>query len=66
MKNETKKWRLLISLGLLMVVLPPLLKDLNIVEIPDFFKGFVAGCGITLEFAGLFMMKKMHKGAPRC
>lgn len=51
-----KKWQKVIAVGILLITLPVLLK--NYIEIPDFFKGFLAGAGTILELGGLLMMKR--------
>jgi hypothetical protein len=51
-----RKGQKLVSLGLLMVVTPFLLKDFFVIS--DFFYGFLVGSGIVLEITGIIFMKK--------
>jgi len=46
----------LITVGLLLVTLPFLLKDF--IKIPDFFRGAMMGMGIVFEIAGIVMQTK--------
>ena len=53
--------RLLIATGLFMTTLPLIFREY--IPLPDFFRGFLAGLGLTLEVIGFIMMKRLQKGS---
>jgi hypothetical protein len=55
--NPLRIARILIAVGLLMVVLPTVIKDFS-VTVPDFFRGLSLGLGLGLEVIGLVIQKK--------
>jgi hypothetical protein len=46
----------LLAVGLLAVTLPTILKDF--IHIPDFFRGFMMGLGLTMEVIGIILMRR--------
>ena len=54
--------KLFVPIGLLLVVLPTVLKDISIV-LPDFFRGTLMGLGIALEIIGVVMLLKSRNSA---
>lgn len=51
--------RILIGTGLLLTVASSLIKDW--IHMPDFFRGFLAGIGLALEFIGLLLVGKRKR-----
>ena len=51
--------RLLFSVGILLATGPVLLHDY--LFIPDFFRGFLTGLGLTFEIIGLIKLRQMNK-----
>ena len=56
--KRNSKWFPLISIGLLLVVAPQFIKTLSAFQIPDIYKGFMMGSGISLELLALFLIRK--------
>ena len=57
-------YRLLFSLGILLATGPLLLRDY--LTIPDFFRGFLTGLGLTFEILGLVKLWQMNKTENSC
>jgi len=55
-QRKPERHMILISVGLLLVVSPLLLKDF--IRIPDFFRGAMMGMGIVFEIVGIVQQKK--------
>ena len=55
LQNQPFYVRLMVAGGLLLVTLPTLFKEF--IPMPDFFRGFLIGFGLTMEVAGLIVMK---------
>ena len=65
---KASKWsrreRILICVGILLTTSPILLKD--VVGMPDFVRGFLAGLGITLEMAGIVRLNRKRRSEAAC
>lgn len=65
---KTEKWpvsaRTYICIGLLMITLPFTFKEY--LNLPDFFRGFLAGVGLALEINGLVILKRRNRGRGFC
>jgi hypothetical protein len=64
MKKQPMYIRVLIAGGLLMVIMPTLLKEY--VAIPDFFRGFLLGAGGVFEIAGIVLMNRKKRANSVC
>ena len=53
--------RRLLAIGLLAVTVPTVLKDF--IYIPDFFRGFMLGLGLAMEFIGIILIRKQKTSA---
>jgi hypothetical protein len=54
-----RRVRLFISIGLLMVTLPMLFREY--IPLSDFFRGLLAGMGLTFEVYGLVLMRRFRR-----
>ena len=50
--------RLLLITGLLLSTMPPFIAEY--ITIPDFFRGLLAGVGLSLEFAALILARRTN------
>ena len=57
--SQAKKGQIFVSIGLLMVVAPQMLKSYYV--LPDFVQGLLIGVGLTMEIYGLWMRKKFKQ-----
>ena len=55
----TRRERLFICIGLLLVTTPTLINDW--IKVPDFFRGMLAGLGIGLEIGGLILIMRRKR-----
>ena len=56
--------RLFFSLGIIMATAPLLISDY--VKIPDFFRGFFVGLGLTLEIIALIKINRDKRAESSC
>lgn len=65
---KIEKWpvsaHIYICIGLLMVTLPSTFKEY--LNLPDFFRGFLAGLGLALEIAGVVILKRRKREREAC
>ncbi len=57
-RTRKSKWFPFISIGLLLVVSPHFVEGLSTFHIPNIYKGFIIGSGITLQLMSLFLIRK--------
>jgi|GEM_PF-1031104 len=63
-KKQPRPETLWISIGLLLVTVPMMLK--HYIPIPDFFRGLLAGVGLGMEIVGLIKLKRARKQDAHC
>lgn len=63
-KKQPLNVRLFIAIGLLMVTLPALLRQL--ITLPDFVHGLLMGAGLGLEIIGLIKLRRNQERDAAC